>query len=474
MKFLRILFLFLFTCLFLSLCACAEELPFEYVPLSETEAEITRCNIAYGEIIIPPEIDGYTITSIADSAFEDCHGLTGEIIIPESVKSIGDSAFAGCWNLNSVVLPDNIENLGSMAFLNCYKLKSVDLGGLKEIPYMSFAYCRSLDSITLPESCALVGGMAFENCTSLSRILVTGETKFSGSLNRYGKPAIYCFAGSPAENWAKSEDLEIVLLDGKTAEDYLQLSLATDFKINLNESRTLAANIFPLSLRSALKYESSAPEIISVDANGRLIAHKTGSAVITASVGDVSASVRVTSVIPVEDFTIVPESRFGLLGGEIQFTIKTVPENADGDILWHSTDNSVLRMNLTGGIAEAYGLGTAQVSALVNGIEKRIGYSVYTPGELLILPDALSLIDREAFAGTSVKEILLGGSVTHIESRAFADNPHLARIYMPDSITSIAADAFEGSRNVRLICQSDNFAAGFARANAMDFIIEGE
>ena len=51
MKFLRILFLFLFTCLFLSLCACAEELPFEYAPLSETEAEITRCNIAYGEIL---------------------------------------------------------------------------------------------------------------------------------------------------------------------------------------------------------------------------------------------------------------------------------------------------------------------------------------------------------------------------------------------------------------------------------------
>ena len=474
MKLFRILFLFLLAGLLLSLCASAEELPFEYVTLSETEIEITRCKLTYGEIEIPPEIGGHTVTSIAGGAFENCHGLTGEIVIPESITSIGDSAFAGCWNLNSIVLPEKIEKLGSMAFLNCYKLKSIDLGGLKEIPYMAFAYCRSLDSITLPENCVSASGLAFENCSNLKAILVPGETRFSGVLNRYTRPAVYCYAGSPAESWAKSEELEIVLLDGKNEEDYLSLALPADFKINLNERRTLAVNVFPVSLRSDLQYESSAPEIISVDESGRLTAHQTGSAVITASVGGVSESVRVTSVVPVEDFTIVPESPFGLLGEEIRFTIKTVPENAGGDILWHSTDNSVLRMGLDSGVAEAYGPGTARVSALVNGVEKRMGFSVYTPGELLVLPEALTLIDREAFAGTTVKEILLGGSVTHIEERAFADNPSLEHIYMPDSLAYIAPDAFEGSENVRLICQSDNFAAAFARANAIDFIIEGE
>ena len=179
MKTLRILLLLLLACLMSG--AWAEDVPFEYAPLNETEAEITRCNIAYGEIEIPSEIGGYTVAAIADSAFENCHGLTGEVVIPEGVKTIGNSAFAGCWNLNSVVLPDSIESLGSMAFSSCYRLKSIDLGGLKEIPYMAFAYCRSLDSVTLPESCALVGGMAFENCTNLSRILVTGETRFSVS-----------------------------------------------------------------------------------------------------------------------------------------------------------------------------------------------------------------------------------------------------------------------------------------------------
>ena len=47
---------------------------------------------ATGAIEIPATIDGRSVTSIGDSAFYDCTGLTS-ITIPDSVTSIGDSAF---------------------------------------------------------------------------------------------------------------------------------------------------------------------------------------------------------------------------------------------------------------------------------------------------------------------------------------------------------------------------------------------
>ncbi|MCH5324197.1 MAG: leucine-rich repeat protein [Eubacterium sp.] len=58
-------------------------------------ANIIDADVIGSEIVIPDEINGHEITSIADNAFADNAGLT-DITIPGSVDSIGDNAFAGC------------------------------------------------------------------------------------------------------------------------------------------------------------------------------------------------------------------------------------------------------------------------------------------------------------------------------------------------------------------------------------------
>ena len=63
------------------------------------------------------------VTSIGDSAFEECSNLTS-ITIPNSVTSIGDYAFSGCSDLTSITIPDSVTSIGDYAFFGCSNLTS--------------------------------------------------------------------------------------------------------------------------------------------------------------------------------------------------------------------------------------------------------------------------------------------------------------------------------------------------------------
>ena len=64
------------------------------------------------------------MTSIGDSAFDSCTGLTS-ITIPDSVTSIGDGAFGSCTGLTSITIPDSVTSIGASAFWDCTRLTSV-------------------------------------------------------------------------------------------------------------------------------------------------------------------------------------------------------------------------------------------------------------------------------------------------------------------------------------------------------------
>ena len=64
------------------------------------------------DIVIPSTYEGKSVTSIGDSAFEDCSSLTS-VTIPDSVTSIGSYAFYNCSSLTSVTTPDSVTSIGS-------------------------------------------------------------------------------------------------------------------------------------------------------------------------------------------------------------------------------------------------------------------------------------------------------------------------------------------------------------------------
>ena len=95
-----------------------------------------------------------------------------QVIIDDGVTTIGDGAFANT-SLTSITIPNSVTTIGSSAFYDCSSLTSVTIGnGVRTIEGGAFSSCSSLASITIPNSVRTIGGLAFSYCSSLASITI--------------------------------------------------------------------------------------------------------------------------------------------------------------------------------------------------------------------------------------------------------------------------------------------------------------
>ena len=134
---------------------------------SEAKTQLLACSsAATGEIIIPN-----SVKSIGNSAFEGCSGLTS-VTIPNSVTSIEYSAFYGCSGLTSVTIPNSVTSIGHSAFEGCSGLTSVTIpNNVTSIGDWTFSDCGGLTSVTIPNNVTSIGEYAFGRCTKLINIV---------------------------------------------------------------------------------------------------------------------------------------------------------------------------------------------------------------------------------------------------------------------------------------------------------------
>jgi hypothetical protein len=122
-----------------------------------------------------------SVFSIGDSAFAYCTNLTG-ITLGKNVTTIGQGAFNNCTGLTKISLPKNITGIGEGAFFNCTGLTGVKLpNAVTGIESYTFSGCTGLTGITIPKSVTIINSMAFADCTGLKKI------KISGGVTEIGK-----------------------------------------------------------------------------------------------------------------------------------------------------------------------------------------------------------------------------------------------------------------------------------------------
>jgi len=84
------------------------------------------------------------------------------VTIPDSITSMGDSAFASCLSLTKVTIGNGVTSIGKLAFSDCTRLTSVSIGNsVASIGDWAFYRCASLATVTIPDGVTIIGYHAF-------------------------------------------------------------------------------------------------------------------------------------------------------------------------------------------------------------------------------------------------------------------------------------------------------------------------
>lgn len=147
------------------------------------------------EVVLPN-----TVTSVGEQAFYGCNSLN-TVVIPDGVISIGSSVFTSCEELHTLILPSSLEEIGYYAFENCDSLKSIVIPDkVKKLDSGLFSGCNYLNSVTLSANLEEIGNRAFENCNSIKNINIPNGVKSIGDNAFYNCNSLESVAISASSN----------------------------------------------------------------------------------------------------------------------------------------------------------------------------------------------------------------------------------------------------------------------------------
>lgn len=194
----------------------AKDSSFDYWHIDDKTTSIISYSGDIAEIYnIPDNYGGRKVEIIDDECFKFNEMI--EVIIPDTVESIGNQAFILCPNLQKVIMGNNVKKLGENVFLGCTNLKEVVLSkSLSEISDAAFSDCSSLEKIIIPSGVKKIGKIAFAGCKNLKEIHIpssvslidnnAGDPVFGGC----DKLVIYAPKGSYAEQYATDNNIPFI------------------------------------------------------------------------------------------------------------------------------------------------------------------------------------------------------------------------------------------------------------------------
>ena len=310
------------------------------------------------DAVVLPE----SLKTIYYNAFRDCDALT-EITIPNNVTSIGNSAFYDCDSLAKVTISNSVTSMGTYVFYDCDALTDVQLGtGITTIPDNTFNHCDALASIVIPRRVTTIGNYAFKDCVKFTEITIPRAVT-SISANAFSYPAkmtIYGVAGTYAETFANDNSIKFVDRQINATSATLDKTMLT---LNKGSSTKLNLSVQPVDFTDEVNWKSANTSVVTVAADGTVKAVGVGTTTIKVTVGNASASCKVTVVQPVTSISLNKTSLSMEALSTYQLTATAYPNDAyDKSVRWESSDNSVATVS-DDGLVTAVGKGTATIKA---------------------------------------------------------------------------------------------------------------
>lgn len=376
-------------------------------------------DIEGGDVHIPAEIGGKTVTEIGERAFW-CIGVTS-VIIPDCVTKIGEAAFNLTY-LEQIVIPESVTEIGSMAFLNCKRLTSVTiLGGITQVKDMAFSGCTVLTDVTLPATVTEIGASAFADCKALTMLVLpdsvvsVDHSAFSGCTD-----ITVTYQGTDY-SYEELDDLYTVLDDAASlaspypAEEFFRV-----------EDVPGGVSIYYAESTVGLYYYNGGEGVVRIPEQ---IGGKT--------VVEIGSSVFVGSRYIVN--LTIPDTVVRIGGSAIKGCYELV------------------HVTLPSGLTELEDYLFAWNEKL----------------EDVSIPSGVTRLGDGVFEGCkSIKTILVPEGVTEIGYFAFSDCPNLELVILPDSLTAIKEEVFEGSEKVTVTYKGASYT--YEEIDALYSAIRGE
>ena len=354
-----------------------------------------------------------SVTSIGGAAFSGCSGLTGKLTIPNSVTSIGWSAFNGCSNLTSVTIPNSVTSIGGWAFLGCSGLTGALAipNSLTSIGEKTFYNCSGLTSVTIPNSVIDIGEYAFYGCSGL-----TGALAIPNSLTSIGDRAFYGCSGLTSVTIPNS----VTSIGDRAFSGCSGLNDVYSF-IEDPTTVSMGSSVFYRYPNNYAVRKLHVPNSTSVAYRANTGWSQYFGSIVEMGIFATSITLNMTSATVTE-------------GNTLQLTATVLPTNAaNKTVTWTSSNTSVATVS-SSGLVTAKSFGSAIITATTtDGTNLSATCVVTVAADLNNYDNYLSLNDVETFHGDT---IVIPVSMTNAESIISFQTD----IFLPDGLEIVQED----------------------------------